>query len=360
MAETDQLLSPRPEVARTAWYRTITRQQWNALVAAKVNHLAEQINPSVPVVMTAHLHVDECGAPERAGRKLLTVDAPVLGHRPRDERNRFALPEGMAMANLPSQLPEPSGESGGGPGSGLAALFTDHGRSLTVDDLDWIRRRSGLPLVVKGVHRADDARRCVEAGADAVVVSNHGGRQLDGAPSSIRVLPEIVDAVAGRTEVWFDGGIRSGQDVLRALALGARGTLIGRSFAYGLGAMGEAVRAIPHCESGIALYDPSRHASQAFAYGGHNAGACCGNHLARARWSLGYPERAAAAIRRTRRRRAASSSATATASCIRPRSAASSTRRRSSSITKATCSARGSLTPWRWRSWRVPSHGRCA
>ena len=87
---------------------------------------------------------------------------------------------------------------------------------------------------------AEDARRAIDVGADAIVVSNHGGRQLDGAPSSIRVLPTIANAVKGQTEVWFDGGIRSGQDVLRAIGLGAKGTMIGRAFLYGLGAMGEA------------------------------------------------------------------------------------------------------------------------
>ena len=94
--------------------------------------------------------------------------------------------------------------------------------------------------MLKGIMDAEDARRAIDVGADAIVVSNHGGRQLDGAPSSIRVLPTIANAVKGQTEVWFDGGIRSGQDVLRAIGLGARGTMIGRAFLYGLGAMGEA------------------------------------------------------------------------------------------------------------------------
>ena len=108
------------------------------------------------------------------------------------------------------------------------------------DDIAWIRRLWDKRLVLKGIMDAEDARRAVDAGADAIVVSNHGGRQLDGAPSSIRMLPTIAKAVKGQTEVWFDGGIRSGQDVLRAIGLGARGTMIGRAFLYGLGAMGEA------------------------------------------------------------------------------------------------------------------------
>jgi L-lactate dehydrogenase (cytochrome) len=113
-------------------------------------------------------------------------------------------------------------------------------RGLNWNDVEWIKRRWGGKLVMKGVLDPDDARRAVECGADAVVVSNHGGRQLDGAPSSISVLPEIAAAVGDRCEVWLDGGVRSGQDVFKALALGARGVMLGRAFVYGLGALGEA------------------------------------------------------------------------------------------------------------------------
>jgi L-lactate dehydrogenase (cytochrome) len=98
----------------------------------------------------------------------------------------------------------------------------------------------GGKLILKGILDAEDAKIAAKSGVDAIVVSNHGGRQLDGAVSSIRALPEVAEAVGGKTEVWFDGGIRSGQDVLKALALGARSTMIGRAFLYGLGAMGEA------------------------------------------------------------------------------------------------------------------------
>jgi len=106
--------------------------------------------------------------------------------------------------------------------------------------VEWVRSRWPGKLILKGVLDAEDARSGLAAGADAIVVSNHGGRQLDGAPSSISVLPEIVAAVDGRCEVFFDGGIRSGQDIAKALALGARGTLIGKSFLYALAAAGEA------------------------------------------------------------------------------------------------------------------------
>jgi len=108
------------------------------------------------------------------------------------------------------------------------------------DDVRWLKDRWGGRLVVKGIMDAEDARRAVDAGADAIVVSNHGGRQLDGAPSTISVLPAVARAVAGRAEVYLDGGIRSGQDVLRALAMGASAAFIGRAYMYGLGAYGQA------------------------------------------------------------------------------------------------------------------------
>jgi len=112
--------------------------------------------------------------------------------------------------------------------------------TLSWKDVEWVKKLWGGKLILKGILDAEDAKIAASTGADAIIVSNHGGRQLDGTVSSIAALPEVVQAVGGRTEVWLDGGIRSGQDVLRALALGARGTMIGKSFAYGLGAMGEA------------------------------------------------------------------------------------------------------------------------
>ncbi|HEU4644051.1 MAG TPA: alpha-hydroxy acid oxidase [Burkholderiales bacterium] len=112
--------------------------------------------------------------------------------------------------------------------------------TLSWKDVEWVKNLWGGKLILKGILDPEDAKIAAATGADAIVVSNHGGRQLDGTVSSIRALPEVVQAVGGRTEVWFDGGILSGQDVLRALALGAQGTMIGKAFAYGLGAMGEA------------------------------------------------------------------------------------------------------------------------
>jgi L-lactate dehydrogenase (cytochrome) len=111
---------------------------------------------------------------------------------------------------------------------------------LNWGDVEWIKRRWGGKLILKGVMDAEDARHAADSGADVLIVSNHGGRQLDGAPSSIAALPAIAEAVGRDIEVWMDGGIRSGQDVLKARALGARGTLIGRAFLYALGAYGEA------------------------------------------------------------------------------------------------------------------------
>jgi L-lactate dehydrogenase (cytochrome) len=105
--------------------------------------------------------------------------------------------------------------------------------------VEWVKNEWGGKLILKGIQDVEDAKMAVSAGADAIVVSNHGGRQLDGAISSIRALPPIVDAVGDKIEVWMDGGIRSGQDLIKALALGAKGTLIGRAFNFGLGAMGE-------------------------------------------------------------------------------------------------------------------------
>ena len=167
---------------------------------------------------------------------VLTVDTPGLGTRERDMRNRFTLPEGLAVANLAplgkGELPEVSG-------SGLAAYVRENFRSLSFADLDWLCSVTRLPVIVKGVCRADDARHIVEHGAKAIVVSNHGGRQLDTAPATCEVLPHVVDAVGDRCEVYVDGGIRRGSDVLKAIALGARAVLVGRAILWGLTVAGE-------------------------------------------------------------------------------------------------------------------------
>ncbi|NEO99886.1 MAG: alpha-hydroxy-acid oxidizing protein [Symploca sp. SIO2E9] len=163
----------------------------------------------------------------------LTVDAPVLGRRERDSRNQFTLPPGMELANLATmadlEIPKTAGESG---------LFTYFAQQLdpglTWKDLEWLQSLTTLPVVVKGILRGDDALRAVESGAKAVIVSNHGGRQLDGAIATIEALAEIVAAVGDQAEVLVDGGIRRGTDVLKALALGAKAVLVGRPILWGL------------------------------------------------------------------------------------------------------------------------------
>jgi 4-hydroxymandelate oxidase len=169
---------------------------------------------------------------------VLTVDAPLLGARERDTRNRFALPSGIAMLNLmPAGL---EGFPSNVDGSGLAAYINTYvDPAITWRDVEWLRSVSPVPILVKGIVDSDDARLAVEHGVDAIVVSNHGGRQLDTSPATIDVLEEIAHAVDGRMEILVDGGIRRGTDVLKALALGARAVLIGRPVLWGLAVDGE-------------------------------------------------------------------------------------------------------------------------
>ncbi len=191
---------------------------------------------------------------------VITIDTYVIGMRERDHRNGTAILLGdnpfAKLPYLPNILAHPGWlidflRDGGVhplpnivvPGEGPQPL-RDVGslirRSFTWADLPWIREVWPGPIVFKGVLTGDDARRCVDHGAAAVIVSNHGGRQLESSPAALRVLPEIVDAVAGRAEVLMDSGVRRGTDVIKAVCLGARAVLIGRAYAYGLGAAGEA------------------------------------------------------------------------------------------------------------------------
>lgn len=169
---------------------------------------------------------------------VLTVDAPVLGQRERDVRNHFRLPAGMRVTNMSGlglgDLPDAQQQSG------LAAYFASLiDPSLTWKDIDWLRSAGGLPIIIKGIVRADDARMALEHGVDGIVVSNHGGRQLDTAPATIDVLAGIADAVGGKVEVFLDGGVRRGTDIVKALALGARAVLVGRPILWGLVVDGE-------------------------------------------------------------------------------------------------------------------------
>jgi 4-hydroxymandelate oxidase len=177
---------------------------------------------------------------------VLTADAPVLGAKPRADGAGFAVPDELFMPDAPSRHP----------GVALAGYAgAEQDPALTFDDIEWLAGIAGLPVVVKGVLRADDARACVGAGAAAVVVSNHGGRQLDGAIATADALPDVVAAVGSSAEVYVDGGVRSGLDVLRALALGARAVLVGRPVAWALaaGGAGEVTRLLVALRAELAL-----------------------------------------------------------------------------------------------------------
>ncbi|TLX61954.1 L-lactate dehydrogenase [Stutzerimonas nosocomialis] len=189
---------------------------------------------------------------------VVTMDLQVFGQRHKDKKNGLSMPPRPTLRNVVNMLSKPRwcldmlgtrhrqfgnivGHAQGVDNIQSLVEWTreQFDPTLSWQDVEWIRKRWGGRLIVKGIQHPEDARLAVESGADAIVVSNHGGRQLDGASSSISTLPEVVDAVGGRTEVHFDSGIRSGQDVLKAIALGAKGTYIGRAMLYGLGALGE-------------------------------------------------------------------------------------------------------------------------
>ena len=189
----------------------------------------------------------------------LTLDLQVIGQRHKDLKNGLTAPPRPTLRNILNLLTKPrwclgmagtkrhtfgnlvGHVKGVSDMSSLAAWTNEQfDPRLSWPDVEWVKKQWGGKLVLKGIMDVEDARLAAASGADAIVVSNHGGRQLDGAPSSIEALPAIVEAVGSQLEVWMDGGIRSGQDVLKAWALGARGTLIGRAMAYGLGALGEA------------------------------------------------------------------------------------------------------------------------
>ena len=195
----------------------------------------------------------------QCGALVLTLDLQILGQRHKDLKNGLSAPPKMTLANLINLMSKPrwglgmlgTKRRGFGNIVGHVKGVTDMADlsawtaqqfdpRLNWADVEWIKKRWGGKLILKGIQDVEDARLAVDSGADALIVSNHGGRQLDGASSSIRALPAIVEAVGREIEVHMDGGIRSGQDVLKAWALGARGTYIGRAMVYGLGALGEA------------------------------------------------------------------------------------------------------------------------
>ncbi|ANI63190.1 alpha-hydroxy acid oxidase [Pseudomonas sp. GR 6-02] len=190
---------------------------------------------------------------------VLTLDLPISGQRHKDIKNGLSAPPRLTVPNMLNMMTKPKWclgmastkrrQFGNIVGhvqdisdmSSLSSWIQEQfDPSLSWADVLWVRKRWPGKLILKGILDSDDARLAAEIGADALIVSNHGGRQLDGAQSTISALPDIVDAVGDRIEVWIDSGIRSGQDVLKAIALGAKGTLIGRAFLYGLGSLGEA------------------------------------------------------------------------------------------------------------------------
>jgi isopentenyl diphosphate isomerase/L-lactate dehydrogenase-like FMN-dependent dehydrogenase len=202
--------------------------------------------------------IDRCKA-ARCSALVLTLDLQVIGQRHKDLKNGLTAPPRPTLANLINLATKPRwclGMLGTrrhtfGNLVGHVKAVTDMNSlsswtheqfdpTLSWADIAWVKERWGGKFILKGIMDVEDALLAAQHGADAIVVSNHGGRQLDGAPSTIEALPAIVDAVGHQLEVWMDGGIRSGQDVLKAWALGARGTMVGRAMAYGLGAMGEA------------------------------------------------------------------------------------------------------------------------
>ncbi len=189
---------------------------------------------------------------------VLTLDLQVIGQRHKDLKNGMTVPPKITLSNVLDSLTKVGwglrmlgtkrklfgnivGHVKGAEGIVSLSKWTASQFDPTLDwhDVDWVKNEWGGKLILKGIQDIDDAKIAASAGADAIVVSNHGGRQLDGAISSIKALPPIVEAVGDKIEVWMDGGIRSGQDLIKALALGAKGTLIGRAYNFGLGAMGE-------------------------------------------------------------------------------------------------------------------------
>lgn len=174
----------------------------------------------------------------RCSAIVLTVDAPLLGPRERDVHNRFTLPEGLSVKNLLGAGKGIVEKQAGG--SGLASYVSSFlDPSISWKDVEWLQSVTRLPLLIKGIVRADDARRAVSMGVQGIVVSNHGGRQLDTSPATIDALPHVAEAVGDRAEVYVDGGVRRGVDVVKALARGARAVFVGRPILWGLAVDGE-------------------------------------------------------------------------------------------------------------------------
>ncbi len=238
------LAHPEGELATAKAAQELGAGMVLSTLSTKSLEAVANIRKNAPQWFQLYVHRDRaltCALVERAeaagfAALCLTVDAPLLGRRERDIRNQFSLPPEMEVANLAGMaIPEIAGDSG------LVAYVAQQlDASLTWRDLEWLRSLTSLPIAVKGILRGDDARKAVEHGASAIVVSNHGGRQLDGAIAALDALPEIAAAVGESADILVDGGIRRGTDILKALALGADAVLIGRPILWGLAVGGEA------------------------------------------------------------------------------------------------------------------------
>lgn len=238
------LASPEAEIATV---KAASKSKTIMILSTLSNTALENVKKeaSVPLLFQLYVYKDRSATAElviraeEAGYKgiVVTVDAPVLGTRERDVRNDFKLPEGLTIKNMTAaQLEKMSEDSGSGLGN-YFALSIDP--SLSWKDIEWLKNITNLHIIVKGIVHPEDAVIALESGADGVVVSNHGGRQLDTSPATIEALPDVAEAMGGRGTLLVDGGIRRGTDVFKALALGADAVLLGRPILWGLAAGGE-------------------------------------------------------------------------------------------------------------------------
>jgi len=237
------------EEAEIATATAASRARTIMILSSLSNTDVERVVPAAapaPVFFQLYVYRDRGATRDLAARAqsagckaiVVTVDAPRLGRRERDVRNRFRLPSHLHVKNL---VPAGYGDLVEAEDSALAAYFEKLiDPTLSWKDFAWLRSITSLPIAIKGIIRADDAARAAAEGADAIVVSNHGGRQLDGSPATADVLARVVDAVGGRAEVLVDGGVRRGADVLKAVALGARAACVGRPILWGLAVSGAA------------------------------------------------------------------------------------------------------------------------
>jgi len=237
------------EDGELAMIRAATNKQIPMILSTAANHTIEDVASAANGKRWFQLYVYKdrqvterlVKRAEDAGYEALvvTVDVPVAGRREADIRNSFYLPDGYTAANLMNdELANVQAVSGDSALNAYIAKLWDSGLDWTV--IDWLKTITNMPVLVKGILRGDDAQIAIEHGADGIVVSNHGGRQLDTAPATIDVLQEVVDAVNGQADVLLDGGIRRGTDIIKALAMGAKAVLIGRPMMWALAYNGQA------------------------------------------------------------------------------------------------------------------------